>query len=116
MALRSLRPCRDPVCPALTREKTGYCDEHKALADPWATRRQGTTKQRGYSGRWKKLRAAVLEAAQYTCQIRGPRCTIRATEVDHILNKARGGTDDLDNLQAVCRTCHHNKTVRESRA
>jgi hypothetical protein len=35
-------------------------------------------------------------------------------EVDHIINKARGGTDDAANLQTICRACHAAKTAAES--
>ena len=37
-----------------------------------------------------------------------------ATEVDHILPLADGGTDDLGNLQAINRECHARKTVAEN--
>jgi 5-methylcytosine-specific restriction protein A len=45
------------------------------------------------------------------CQAAG-RVTI-AAQVDHIVPKARGGTDDPGNLQAICRQCHQAKTDRE---
>jgi 5-methylcytosine-specific restriction endonuclease McrA len=32
-------------------------------------------------------------------------------QVDHIITKARGGTDDPSNLQALCRECHSRKTA-----
>ena len=35
-------------------------------------------------------------------------------EVDHILNVARGGTHNLDNLQTLCADCHAAKTAKES--
>jgi 5-methylcytosine-specific restriction protein A len=35
-------------------------------------------------------------------------------EVDHILPKSQGGTDDRANLQGLCRTHHSAKTMRES--
>lgn len=38
-----------------------------------------------------------------------------ATEVDHILPKRLGGSDDDDNLQALCKHHHSSKTVREMR-
>ncbi|WP_221899405.1 HNH endonuclease [Xanthomonas sp. GW] len=38
-----------------------------------------------------------------------------ATEVDHILNVAEGGTDDDANLQAICTDCHGAKTQAEAR-
>jgi 5-methylcytosine-specific restriction endonuclease McrA len=37
-----------------------------------------------------------------------------ATHVDHKIPKAQGGTDDENNLQAICVTCHKCKTERES--
>lgn len=46
------------------------------------------------------------------CQRKG-RIT-PATEVDHITPKSRGGTDDLGQLQAICRECHQAKTETES--
>ncbi len=39
---------------------------------------------------------------------------VAATETDHILSKAKGGTDDMANLQPLCRECHQAKTQREA--
>ena len=36
-----------------------------------------------------------------------------AKEVDHILAKANGGTDDPNNLQSICVACHREKTAKE---
>lgn len=36
-----------------------------------------------------------------------------ATEVDHITPKAKGGTDDADNLQAINAECHKRKTAED---
>ncbi|WP_222943066.1 HNH endonuclease [Stenotrophomonas maltophilia] len=38
-----------------------------------------------------------------------------ATEVDHIVNVAEGGSDDETNLQAICAECHGVKTQAEAR-
>ena len=38
-----------------------------------------------------------------------------ATEVDHIVPKSAGGTDAMDNLQALCKSCHSRKTAKEGR-
>ena len=35
-------------------------------------------------------------------------------EVDHIVPKAQGGTDDLSNLAVICRRHHQAKTQAES--
>ena len=37
-----------------------------------------------------------------------------STEVDHVVPKACGGTDDPSNLQGSCRKCHSAKTARET--
>jgi 5-methylcytosine-specific restriction protein A len=34
--------------------------------------------------------------------------------VDHVLNKAEGGTDEDGNLQAINRECHRIKTAEEA--
>lgn len=39
--------------------------------------------------------------------------TTVATEVDHVLPRHRGGTDDLENLQALCSECHARKTAQD---
>jgi 5-methylcytosine-specific restriction protein A len=39
--------------------------------------------------------------------------TTAATQVDHIVALARGGTDDHDNLQGLCSECHGIKTVED---
>ncbi|WP_232081105.1 MULTISPECIES: HNH endonuclease signature motif containing protein [unclassified Variovorax] len=59
---------------------------------------------RGYGTAWDKLRAQVLERDHHVC-----RCSecekagrVRpATEVDHRIPKAKGGTDDPSNLCAI---------------
>ena len=39
-------------------------------------------------------------------------CGDRATEVDHIIELAAGGTNTIDNVQPLCRDCHKAKTSR----
>lgn len=40
-------------------------------------------------------------------------CDGAATEVDHIVPKSQGGTDEWGNLQALCKSCHSRKTARQ---
>ena len=35
-----------------------------------------------------------------------------ATEVHHIVALRDGGTNDLDNLMSLCKTCHSKRTAR----
>lgn len=47
----------------------------------------------------------------YVCQV----CQGRgAFAVDHIVPKARGGTDSDANLRAICKRCHDAKTQGEA--
>lgn len=67
----------------------------------------------GSTTAWRKTRLIVLARDGYTCQIRTEgRCTVAATHVDHIISKAKGGTDELTNLQAACRPCNLHKGDR----
>lgn len=79
---------------------------------PWATT---TTprRERGYGPEWDVLRAQVLRE-EPTCRLcRENRRIVPSTTVDHIVPKARGGTNDRPNLQALCLPCHKSKTARE---
>jgi 5-methylcytosine-specific restriction protein A len=70
---------------------------------------------RGYGYEWVKLRHIVLDRDMYLCQpcYRNGRPT-PAKQVDHIIPKAQDGTDDLENLQAICNDCHKAKTQAEA--
>ena len=71
---------------------------------------QGGSAPRGYGARWRKLRVMILAREPY-CQAEG--CNEWATEVDHIVPTTAGGTDRVDNLQALCKSCHSRKTSTE---
>lgn len=67
----------------------------------------GSNRTGGLSGAQRaRLRRAVLERDGYVCQIRIPGvCTYRASEADHIVDRAVAG-DGLGNLQAACKPCN----------
>ena len=66
--------------------------------------------------KWGERRKLVLARDARRCQLRLPVCRIDATEVDHILPRALGGNDDLDNLRSVCHPCHLARGMDESRS
>lgn len=68
----------------------------------------------GRGGRpWRRLKQKIHKRDDWTCQY-CKRVTMDL-ELDHIKNKAKGGTDDESNLQSLCVPCHKEKTQRESR-
>ena len=60
---------------------------------------------------WPYRRRAALERDEYACV----QCHKRGRlEVDHIVPRWKGGGDELENLQCLCRDCHIVKTLEEN--
>ncbi len=59
------------------------------------------------------LKFEVLKAAGFHCELCGISADIRALEVDHIVPRNSGGTDDQSNLQALCYSCNAMKRDRD---
>ncbi len=70
--------------------------------------------RRGYGRRWEKLARCFLAANPLCVDPFGDHAgrVVPAECVDHIVPRARGGTDDLSNLQALCARCHSKKTCK----
>lgn len=70
--------------------------------------------ERGYGTAWDKQRKYILSRDKHLCQEcwRNGRLS-PGNHVDHITPKAKGGTDEPDNLQTMCLTCHERKTIEE---
>ena len=80
----------------------------------WRAER-GTSTERGYGAAWRRVRKQVMRRDHWLCQpCKREGRAKPATECDHIKPKSRGGTDDDDNLQAICRECHAAKTESEA--
>ena len=103
------RPCTHARCRQY-QTKDGRCDKHQR--EPWATDK--SRHERGYGNAWDKLRKKVLERDHYLCKVcDNSGILTKGNQVDHILNKKRGGSDDMGNLQTICEPCHNAKTSRE---
>ncbi len=75
----------------------------------------GMLKERGIVGKrelhtrqWKRQRELVLTRDCYECAY----CGEPATEVDHIIPRAKGGGHELENLVACCKRCNGRKGSR----
>jgi hypothetical protein len=60
-----------------------------------------------------KLRYQILERDRFTCQCCGGSAPNVTLHVDHILAVANGGSNDPENLRAICITCNVGKGAME---
>ena len=62
----------------------------------------------------KGLRHAVFKRDGYRCKecFKGREDGVKL-EIDHIVPVAKGGTNDIDNLQTLCKECNRNKHTNE---
>lgn len=61
----------------------------------------------------RKLRHEVFKRDGYRCRECGASKDETSLEIDHITPVARGGTNDIDNLQTLCRECNRMKHTDE---
>ena len=59
-------------------------------------------------------RQKVYEKYNGHCAYCGKPITIKDMQVDHILSKRNGGTDDIANLNPSCRMCNHYKRAADN--
>jgi ATP adenylyltransferase len=59
------------------------------------------------------LRYEVMKRAKFRCELCGVMDKEKALEVDHIIPRNSGGSDDESNLQALCYSCNAMKRDRD---
>jgi 5-methylcytosine-specific restriction protein A len=108
------RPCTAPGCSALVYGGGSRCAAHPHETS-FASKRRGSRHERGYGTDWDKLRLQVLQRDAYVCQPHLREGLVHTGRiVDHIKNKAEGGTDDPSNLETVCDDYSREKTQAEA--
>lgn len=56
-----------------------------------------------------EVRKYVFERDRHQCQSCGKTCNETELTIDHIIALALGGTNDISNLQTLCRLCNSQK-------
>lgn len=120
--VRKLLPFTDdvqPVCDELveaalfTVVPKGYTVHDYLEYNPSREEVEAKREQGALRTQWDAMRRYVARRVYgrdgHRCRICGS--TVNLT-VDHIIPLARGGTNDLDNLQTLCRSCNSRKGVR----
>jgi ATP adenylyltransferase len=96
------------------KELIGLCDQsvsaykEKRGQDIWEHRVAGLGEVSG------SVRYEVLKRAGFRCELCGVPADERALDVDHIVPRKYEGTDEPENLQALCWKCNANKGARDS--
>lgn len=62
------------------------------------------------------VRYQVLKDAEGLCELCGISSKLAPIDVDHIIPKSKGGSDDISNLQALCGKCNRNKGNRDNKS
>jgi hypothetical protein len=61
------------------------------------------------------IRHDVLKRAKFRCELCGISAEVKALEVDHIVPRKKGGSDDPSNFQALCYSCNAMKRDRDDK-
>ena len=123
MPERALHPCAKRGCAGLTRQR--FCDAHASLQREYETAsldrlreiRKPPERSALYaSSAWKLMRDWQLNRSPLCDECRKHGLAVAATDVDHV--RAHRGDRalffDAENLQSLCRKCHHRKTMQET--
>ena len=103
------RPCTHPGCGVLVRDGTNRCERHPRPA--WTKREDAP--QRIGGRRRQELRAQLLRSQPLCAECERQGRVTLATERDHIVPLAEGGTEDDNNVQGLCPPCHEAKSLGE---
>ncbi|HOT60454.1 MAG TPA: HNH endonuclease signature motif containing protein [Spirochaetales bacterium] len=105
MPYKAKKPCAYPGCAKLATGR--YCEEHQKQEtkrynrydrDPDSNKRYGRT--------WKQIRAAFLSANPLCVMCKEDGRLTPATLAHHKVKLTDGGTNDWENMMALCQECH----------
>ena len=68
---------------------------------------------RGYGRDHERMREHLLQTVILCEECKRNGRTTVGTHADHIVSKAKGGTDDRSNYQLLCASCHALKSIHD---
>ncbi len=108
MPTRPKRICTYPGCSRLTTD--GRCERHPK--QQWAKRADAPARVSGR--RLQRLRAELFSANPLCVRCQASGIVRPATERDHVIPLAEGGSDGPDNVQGLCTDHHREKSLAEA--
>ena len=103
--------CNWPGCPEAIKAGDRYCKEHWKAYYQQQDKRRGKTKERGYGGRWQKIRKKVLADEPFCRECQNIGKITEANVVHHIDGDV--WNIKTENLEPLCKGCHDRRTMRE---
>ncbi len=80
--------------------------ERRKAIEKKAKRRYSRRRRNQFAGKKDALMLALIERDGYQCR----KCSGQEDlSIDHIVPLSKGGSDDLDNLQILCKSCNSSK-------
>lgn len=112
MPERAPSACRRPGCRGLVRGGAcSVCGSLRTTRDKEIDERRGSSSRRGYGRRWREVSALVLADHPWCAECDRHGRMALATDVHHKIPKRDGGSDDADNLEPLCHSCHSRITA-----
>ena len=109
---KSVKPCKQLGCPNLTHNR--YCEVHaKEASRQYERFGREPLHSKHYGTAWHKIRKAFL-AANPLCELCQQAGRLIPAELVHHKKKlTSGGSNDWDNLTALCSSCHSRLHIRQ---
>jgi len=106
-------PSYDDLSKSQISELVALCDQK--IGEYISKRGERIWAHRNYSEGYISgtVRYEVLKRAKYRCELCGISAHLKALEVDHIIPRSVGGSDDIANFQALCYSCNAMKRDRD---
>ena len=112
MPYKPKRPCSHPGCPRLTDGR--YCEEHaKEAARAYERNQRDPGTHKRYGSSWRKARKKLLDEHPFCELCRRQGRLTQATVAHHIKAAADGGSNEQENLMALCASCHSSLHRRQ---